>query len=215
MSENSKVPKHIEHVFTKAQEYVNRYFQEKREDPSRGLIEIAGERYILIRAASMSIDFFETVKDLYKDKGKEEAFSVTLQLLYDVAHAIGKADARNFMVKTRLPNPLENLLAGPVHFSHSGWANVHIHPESRPTPDENFCLVYDLPRSFESDAWKKAEKTSQFPSCIMNAGYSSGWCEECFGISLVSSEIFCKTRGDESCRFIMAHPSRMCHNKPA
>jgi PAS domain S-box-containing protein len=43
----------------------------------------------------------------------------------------------------------------------------------------------------------------------MNAGYSSGWCEESFGIPLVASEIMCKARGDSACRFIMAHPHKM------
>jgi PAS domain S-box-containing protein len=43
----------------------------------------------------------------------------------------------------------------------------------------------------------------------MNAGYSSGWCEESFGIPLVASEIMCKAKGDSACRFIMAHPSRI------
>jgi signal transduction histidine kinase/ActR/RegA family two-component response regulator len=43
----------------------------------------------------------------------------------------------------------------------------------------------------------------------MNAGYSSGWCEESFGIKLVASEILCRARGDEHCRFIMAHPSNI------
>ncbi len=43
----------------------------------------------------------------------------------------------------------------------------------------------------------------------MNAGYSSGWCEESFGMPLVSSEIMCKAKGDECCRFIMGHPSKI------
>jgi signal transduction histidine kinase/ActR/RegA family two-component response regulator len=43
----------------------------------------------------------------------------------------------------------------------------------------------------------------------MNAGYSSGWCEESFGVQLVASEILCRAKGDQSCRFVMAHPSRI------
>jgi PAS domain S-box-containing protein len=43
----------------------------------------------------------------------------------------------------------------------------------------------------------------------MNAGYSSGWCEESFGIPLVTAEILCTAKGDEVCRFIMAHPSKI------
>src|SRR3989304_624454 len=50
---------------------------------------------------------------------------------------------------------------------------------------------------------------SDLPVCVMNAGYSSGWCEESFGVPLVASEIMCRAKGDEACRFIMAHPSKI------
>jgi len=43
----------------------------------------------------------------------------------------------------------------------------------------------------------------------MNAGYSSGWCEESFGVSLVTAEIECRSKGDRHCRFIMAPPSKI------
>jgi PAS domain S-box-containing protein len=204
-----KVPKQFEPIFLKAQEYVSKYFKEKLEEPSKGTIEIFGQRYIMIRAASMSVDFFETVKNLYKDKGDEEALNVARSLLFDIAHAIGKEDARNFHKKMKLKDPVEKLSAGPVHFSHSGWAFVDIFPESKPTPDQNYFLIYDHPFSFESDAWIKSGKKSDFPVCVMNAGYSSGWCEESFGITLVASEIMCRAKGDEACRFIMAPPSKI------
>jgi two-component system sensor histidine kinase/response regulator len=209
MPNTVKVPKEIEPLFQKAQEYVGKYFKEKSEDPSKGTIEIFDQRYILIRAASMSVDFFETVKNLYQDKGEEEALNVARSLLFDIAHAIGKADAKNFHKRMHLKDPIEKLSAGPVHFSHSGWAFVDIFPESKPSPDENYFLIYDHPFSFESDAWLKAGKKSDFPVCVMNAGYSSGWCEESFGVTLVASEITCRAKGDDACRFIMAHPSKI------
>ena len=68
-----KVPEQFGPVFQKAQEYVSKYFSQKTVDPSKGTIEIFGERYILVRAASMSVDFFETIKNLYRSEGKEEA----------------------------------------------------------------------------------------------------------------------------------------------
>ena len=204
-----KVPKQFEPIFQKAQDYVNKYFKKRKEDPSKGTIEIFGERYILVRAASMSIDFFESIKNLYKDQGEEEAFNVARQLLFDIAHAIGKQDAKNFHKKMELKDPIEKLSAGPVHFSHSGWAFVDIFAESRPAPDESYYLIYDHPFSFESDAWLRSARKSDFPVCVMNAGYSSGWCEESFGLPLVASEIMCRAKGDDACRFIMAHPSKI------
>jgi predicted hydrocarbon binding protein len=208
MLDTVRVPKKFEPIFKISQESVSKYFREKKEEPSKGTIEIFGERYILVRAASMSIDFFETVMNLYKDAG-EEAINVARNMLFDIAHAIGKADAKNFHNKMNLKSPIEKLSAGPVHFSHSGWAFVDIFPESKPLPDESYFLIYDHPFSFESDAWVKAGKKSDFPVCVMNAGYSSGWCEESFGITLVASEILCRARGDKVCRFIMAHPARI------
>lgn len=209
MLDTVKVPEQFASIFEKAQEYVGRYFREKKEDPSKGTIEIFGERYILVRAASMSVEFFETIANLYEKEGKEEAANIARQLLFDMAHAIGRQDARNFHKKMDLKDPVEKLSAGPIHFSHAGWAFVDIFPESRPSPDESYYLIYDHPYAFESAAWIASGKKSDFPVCIMNAGYSSGWCEESFGITLVASEIMCQAKGDDACRFIMAPPSRI------
>ena len=203
------VPEPIRPLFQKAQEYVSRYFATKTENPAHGTISISGERYILLRAASMSIEFFDLVTSLYKDKGPDEARVVASNLLFDLAHAIGKADARTFHSRMKVEEPIEKLSAGPIHFSFAGWAFVKIFPESNPTPDENYFLIYDHPFSFESDAWLRKGRKSDFPVCIMNAGYSSGWCEESFGLPLVAAEIECLARGDAHCRFVMAPPARI------
>jgi PAS domain S-box-containing protein len=209
MLQTVSVPAQFESLFQKAQEYVSKYFSLKTEDPTQGTIEIFGQRYILVRAASMSVDFFDTIRNLYKGIGDKEAINIARSILFDIAHTIGKMDARNFHKKMHLEDPIEKLSAGPIHFSHSGWAYVDIFPESKPSPDENYFLLYDHPFSFESDAWIQAGKQTEFPVCVMNAGYSSGWCEESFGVTLVASELTCKAKGDEACRFVMAHPSRI------
>jgi signal transduction histidine kinase/ActR/RegA family two-component response regulator len=96
-----------------------------------------------------------------------------------------------------------------VHFAYTGWAFVSILPESRPTPDDDFFLTYHHPFSFESDSWMRAGEKMDFAVCIMNAGYSSGWCQESFGIPLTAAEIACKAKGDENCTFVMAPPHRL------
>ncbi len=204
-----KVPAAFAPVFTAAQEYVSRYFQDRVENPEQGTISISGERYILVRAASMSVEFFDLVSSLYQDKGPEEARTVASNLLFDTAHAIGKADARTFRERMKVTDPIERLSAGPVHFAYAGWAFVDILPDSRPSPDEDFFLVYDHPFSFESHAWQSHGRSSPVPVCIMNAGYSSGWCEESFGLPLVAVETECLAAGGKRCRFIMAPPSRI------
>ncbi|HTC79175.1 MAG TPA: V4R domain-containing protein, partial [Terriglobales bacterium] len=205
------VPDPFVPIFLNAQQYVYRYFASKIEDPEHSTISISGERYILVRAASMSVEFFELVRSLYKDKGEEEARAVANNLLFDLAHAIGKADAKTFHTRLGVTDPIEKLSTGPIHFSFAGWAFVKISPESNPSPDENYYLIFDHPFSFESDAWLKKTRGARtnFPVCVMNAGYSSGWCEESFGLPLVSVEIECLARGDAQCRFIMAPPTRV------
>lgn len=99
MLDTVKCPKEFEGFFQKAQDYVGKYFSQRVENPRKGTIEIFGERYILVRAGSMSIDFFETLISLYEDFGSEKAINVAKSLLFDVAHAIGKMDARTFHKK--------------------------------------------------------------------------------------------------------------------
>lgn len=204
-----KVPTGLRADFLNAQKYVERYFADKKESPQKGIIDISGERYILVRAASMSHEFFELMTTFYQDRGPKEARNVIFGFLYDMAHSIAKADARSFFTKLGVTDPIARLSAGPIHFAHTGWAYVDILPESNPTPDEHFYLIYDHPFSFEADSWQRNEKQTDFPVCIMNAGYSSGWCEESFGIPLVAAEIECRSKGDPRCRFIMAPPHKI------
>ena len=201
-----RVPEAMVPAFEEAERVVSAYFQRCLQEPERGEIEICGERYLLVRAASLSVEFFGLVQSLYGPGREEEAAAFTRNILFDLAHTIGKADAKSFHTKMGLQDPIARLSAGPVHFSHAGWAFVDILPESVAAPDDSYCLVYDHPYSFESHAWLQAGRTATFPVCIMNAGYSSGWCEESFGLELVASEVLCRARGDDHCRFVMATP---------
>ncbi|MBT3221641.1 MAG: PAS domain S-box protein, partial [Proteobacteria bacterium] len=187
---------------------MSKYFAQKTERPEEGHIDIHGERYILVRAPSLSVDFYDMMRGLYQGR-EEQAMKVGRNLLFNLAHFIGCSDAEAFHNELGLKDPIERLSAGPVHFSHTGWAFVDILPESNPVPNEDFSLVYDHPYSFESDSWRRAGRESSHPVCFMNAGYSSGWCEVSFGMPLVATEILCVARGDPCCRFIMGSPSRI------
>jgi two-component system cell cycle sensor histidine kinase/response regulator CckA len=201
-----KVPKNMEPFFEKAEEYVKKFFDQEKQDPSTGTIIIGKQRYILIRATSLSVDFLEFIKDKYPGTDEEGAFRAASKLLYDMAHTIGKADAKEFHVEMGLNEPMARLSAGPIHFAYSGWAFVDISPESNPVPDKNYCLIYNHPHSFEADSWLDSSKKTNVPVCIMNAGYSSGWCEASFGLQLVSREVLCRGKGDKTCLFIIAQP---------
>src|SRR5258708_9864055 len=207
--ETVSVPEQFAAIFLRAQQHVGGYFADIEVNPRRSTISISGERYILVRAASMSVEFFELVTSLYRDRGAAEARSAASNLLFDIAHAIGKADARTFHERMQVTDPVEKLSAGPVHFSFCGWAFVEIFSESNPAPNEDYYPIYDHPFSSESNPCRKQKQKSDFPVCVMNAGYSSGWCEESFGLPLVAAEVECTASGGEHCRFIMAPPSRI------
>ncbi|MBW2278550.1 MAG: hypothetical protein JRF63_13735, partial [Deltaproteobacteria bacterium] len=68
-----RVPDEIAPLFAKAEEVVGNYFRQRRDDPERGTIEIFGERYLLLRAASLSVEFFSLVRDLYGAERRVEA----------------------------------------------------------------------------------------------------------------------------------------------
>lgn len=204
-----KSPAPFAQIFKKAEETVGNYFNGLKFSPSKGTIEINEERYVLVRASALSYDFLNSFIQLYGDRGEDEAINIAKNILFDIAHVIGLEDARNFHKKMKLKDPISKLSAGPIHFAYSGWAFVDILPESKSSPDENYYLKYKHPFSFEADSWLRAGKKSKVPVCIMNSGYSSGWCEESFGIPLTAVEISCRAKGDKHCMFIMAPPNKI------
>ncbi len=207
--ETVRVPEPFRPLFDIAQDTVRQFFSLANIDPTHASIEVSGERYVLLRASSLSVDFLTTIKNLYADYGEDEAFQIGRTFLFDIAHVIGMEDAKNFHKKMDVTDPIAKLSAGPVHFAYAGWAFVDINPESAPQPNEDFFLKYDHPYSFEADSWIASGRKSNHPVCIMNSGYSSGWCEESFGMPLTAVELTCRAAGDDRCTFIMAPPSRI------
>jgi two-component sensor histidine kinase len=203
------VPEPFKQIFQKAQDDVEDYFHNLTFQPNQGLIEADQERYVLVRASSLSCDFFNYLRDLYGEREAQTAFDAGQDFLFDLGHVLGIADAKSFHSKMNLQDPIEKLSTGPVHFAYSGWGFVDILPESNPSADENYFLKYHHPYSFEADSWLSRGQRSQDCVCIMNAAYSSGWCEASFGMPLTAVEIACRARGDANCSFIMAPPHRI------
>ncbi len=202
------VPSGFEDVFAKAERYVGAYFEDRRFTPEDGEVTIGGIRYVLIRAQALSKHFTQSLKHLYADQGPE-VVEVGRAVLYELARNMGRADAEAFRNAMDVEDPIGQLSSGPVHFAFAGWGRVSILPESNPSPDEAFLLVYEHPNSFESDAWLGSDEQSETPVCLMNAGYSAGWCEVAFGLKLVAVEISCRACGDDQCRFVMAPPDQI------
>lgn len=203
------VPKQFEEIFSQAEENVRAYFSDSSKRAENGEIVISGERYVLIRSAALSYEFMDVFKEFYSNYPVEEALRIGNNFLFDIAHVLGKKDAKDFHKKMDLTDPIEKLSAGPVHFAFTGWANVEILPESNPVPNEDYFIKYIHHNSFEAQAWIKAGRKSSGPVCTMNCGYSSGWCEESFDVPLTAVEIACEAQGAPHCTFIMAPPDKI------
>jgi two-component system cell cycle sensor histidine kinase/response regulator CckA len=204
-----RVPEAVAELFGRSEEVVRRFFQDRVDDPTRGTIEIHGERYVLVRGAALSVEFFDLARSLYGADRREEADDFARSILFDLAHSIGRTDAKNFHEEMQLTDPFSKMSAGPVHFAYTGWASCDLTPDFSVGVGEEFFGAFDHPYSFESAAWLRAGRSSNFPVCIMSAGYSSGWAEASFGQKLVSMELLCRAKGDDTCRFVMAPPHRM------
>jgi len=209
------VPDSVSPIFEKAERDVTSYFEDCSAQPESGEIIISGERYVLFRSASLSYEFLDIIKELYSNRTTEEATRIGNNFLFDIAHVLGKKDALSFHKKMNLADPLEKLATGPLHFAYTGWANVEILPESVPSPDENYYLKFYHHNSFEAQSWKKAGRKSDIPVCTMSCGYSSGWCEESYGMPLTTVEIECEAMGAEHCTFIMAPPDKIAEHVQA
>ena len=204
-----KVPEPMVPLFEKAEEYVKKYFSSYQSDKEHGTITIGGERYILVRAKSLRVDF---AKHIGSAMGLPDDMAETAadNFLYILAKSIGQEDAKHFVASQNVTEPIEKLAAGPIAFNYAGWAFVDIFPESRPSTDDSYLLVYDHPYSFEADAHIRAKgQNAKKPICVMNAGYSSGWCSESFHVEVDAREILCRAKGDPVCRFVMGSKAKL------
>lgn len=202
--ESVKVPEPMVPLFEQAESYVKSYFSTHKSDTTKGTITIGDERYILVRAKSLRLNFAKTLSESIglSDDMAEEAAD---KFLYIMAKSIGNEDAKYFCQRQNVTDPIAKLAAGPISFNYSGWAFVDIFPESKPSPDDNYFLTYDHPYSFECESFISANgTTAKKPVCVMNAGYSAGWCSESFGVNVDAREIMCQAKGDKACRFVMS-----------
>ena len=205
-----QVPEGMTELFAEAEQFVQEYFSKFQREPAEGTISIGDQRYILVNADSLSVGFHQHFAAMFPRLEASVADSAAASALYDIAFNTGRNDARILHSTMGVVDPMVKLSSGPVHFSFTGWARVHIFGNGNPVADENYRLFYDHPNSFEADAWlsrvdRGEARVPRRPVCVMSAGYSSGWCTESFSMPLVARELFCRAKGDPCCRFAMAH----------
>ena len=204
MAENTKVelvrcPEPLRPLFAEAQSIMSGFFGDLERTPQEGQIKIKDVRYMLVRTDSMSLELQDELRKTFGESGAR-------QIRYRLGKACGTSDAKLFHERLAVNDPHMRLALGPVHFAHVGWAFVDIFPESDPQTNEDYFLMYDHPYSFEADAYVRNGVKATAPVCLMNAGYSTGWCQQSYGVELKAEEVTCRAMGHDKCIFVMAHP---------
>ena len=197
-----RVPLQFAKLFEDAETYVREHFSAIKMLPERGTIHVGDQRYVLVRAESLTMGFLEVMRDLI---GEEEA----LKFWYRMARVIGREDAQAFCAARKLVDGPARLSTGPVHFASTGWARVEIDDRSRLASDDSYYLEYTHPNTFESETWTKAGKEATRPVCVFSAGYSAGWCSESFHLEVHAREVTCVAAGGKECRFVMCPFERL------
>lgn len=197
MPTTARVPEAFVPLFDQAETYVRDHFSKLRMQPEKGTIHVGDQRYVLVRATSLTSGFLEVMRDVI---GEEEA----LKFWYRLARVIGRDDSKTFCEERKLTDPTAKLSTGPIHFAFAGWARVEIDDRSRPATDDSYYLEYTHPNTFEAATFLSSKKASDKPVCVFSAGYSAGWCSEAFGVDVHAREVTCVAKGDPECRFVMA-----------
>ena len=213
MLRSVRVPPAFEPPFARAEKFVEQLFSDLQRAPERGTIHVGGDRYVMVRAESLYLSWFDALSDAFGEEAARE-------FIYNSAREIGRNDSRRFSERLGLTDGLDRLSSGPVHFAHAGWALVDILDDSAPAMDDSYYLHYFHPNTFESEVLKQRGRTLQTCGCLFSAGYSAGWCSHAFNVEVHGREIRCLSRGDTTCEFIMApseklegHEARMLGQK--
>jgi predicted hydrocarbon binding protein len=207
MLESVRVPAALEGPFAQGEARVAALFESFSRKPHEGTIRVADERYVLVRCESLYRDWFRALDESF---GTE----VAREFIYNTARAIGRSDAESFAKRLGLSDPFDRVACGPSHYAYAGWALVEILEDSTPSLDDQFCLHYNHPNTFESEVLIKNGEKSESCACLFSAGYSAGWASFAFGMELHGREIRCLAKGDPVCEFIMA-PSHKLEQQEA
>jgi hypothetical protein len=197
MLKSVRVPEGFVPPFERAETFVEKLFDDFKRRPEEGTLHVGGERYVLMRAESLYLTWFEALAATFGDEAAAE-------FVYNTAREIGRSDSAAFSTRLGLTDGLDRLSSGPVHFAHAGWALVDILGDSRPATDDNYFFHYYHPNTFESEVVVRRGKKLDRCGCLFSAGYSAGWCSDAFRVEVHGREIRCVGRGDAKCEFIMA-----------
>jgi predicted hydrocarbon binding protein len=202
MLTTAKVPAPFVPTFEAAEAYVQKQFAQIERRPDQGTIHIGGDRYVLARAESLYLAWYDAMAQTF-------GASTARDFIYATGREIGRGDCETFSARCKLPPGIERLASGPIHFSHAGWAFVEILDDAAPSTNDDFFLHYVHPNTFESEVLRTRGIKRDGCACHFSAGYSAGWSSSAFGLEVHARELWCQARGDARCEFVMAPAARL------
>jgi len=202
MLTTAKVPSAFAPPFEAAEAYVKKHFSQIERRPEQGTIHIGGDRYVLVRAESLYLAWYDSMAQTF---GADTA----RDFIYATGREIGRSDSKTFIERLGVTDGVERLASGPIHFSHAGWAFVEILDDSAPATNDSYFMHYIHPNTFESEVLGAKGIRRDACACHFSAGYSAGWCGAAFGLEVHARELWCTAKGDERCEFVMAPAARL------
>lgn len=196
------VPASMASLFSEAESLFRGYFGALELRPENADIIVGGVRYVLLRSDSFSLELHEELRSEFGDE-------LASKIRYRLAKSLGSRDAKHYLQRLDVADPMMRVALGPVHFAFVGWASVEMLPESQVQSDEDCLLLYRHGSSFEADAYLNSGRAVEETVCCMNAGYSAGWVQAAVGVEMDATEVTCRARGDQHCSFVMAHPGKL------
>eukprot|EP00002_Diphylleia_rotans_P022776 TRINITY_DN4474_c0_g1_i6.p1 TRINITY_DN4474_c0_g1~~TRINITY_DN4474_c0_g1_i6.p1 ORF type:complete len:926 (+),score=218.40 TRINITY_DN4474_c0_g1_i6:252-3029(+) len=195
-------------------DYQISFFNDFTQDGMKGTLEMSGERFIMMRSRSISVDFFNLIQELYGFGRKNDSRKLASNTLFDLSHSTGLNDGRfyttNIRVDPRMGDVKEQQLKiASALLAQSGWGVAQLAYINDHSSPQQVSILMEVSNSFESQSYVASSTKIEFPSCIMTAGYLSGWCQSCYGSKFVATEVSCCAMGDDVCRFLIGHPDAM------
>ncbi|MEA3267156.1 MAG: V4R domain-containing protein [Candidatus Fermentibacteria bacterium] len=194
-------PNELVPAFDVAEKLIVPLFRGFKRNLDEGAIKVDEERYVISRAESLTVAM---KKQLSSVLGSGAGV-----VIYQIGKTTGAADAKFYIEKTQVLNPIQRLSMGLVLFAMSGNANISILPESTTTLNDDFLFIYDHSNSHEAEAHLKAGLPRDMPVGFFGAGYAAGWSSESLDMKLDVQEIACTVTGHQQCRFVMAPTHRL------
>ena len=72
MLRSVRVPAAFEPPFARAETFVEKLFSDVQRAPERGTIHIGGDRYVLVRAESLYLSWFDALSDAFGEDAARE-----------------------------------------------------------------------------------------------------------------------------------------------